>query len=304
MPLWKAILKRTLLYTALFVATVSFIYVLARLIPGDPVTVLYGEMAEDRATRDILEQQLGLDRPIYIQLLTYMGNIFTGRWGKSIYTGEGVVSIISRSFTASLKLASLSTLLVLAICSAALYIEYGYGLNGRLLTTVSSLLSSMPTVVWGAVLLLILTQLRQPIVLGDTVPPLIVLTLVATGIFYRLFKSAIEYSYQQPFIETYAMMGYSRVAVFLKALRYSLPTILSALLYRAGLIIAGAIVVETMFLYPGMGLVFYVALASRDYPVLIGWGVAVSATLIGINLTVDIVHSIADPRVVQQWSPD
>ncbi|MEM0501823.1 MAG: hypothetical protein QXU24_06675, partial [Ignisphaera sp.] len=79
MPLWKAILKRTLLYTALFVATVSFIYVLARLIPGDPVTVLYGEMAEDRATRDILEQQLGLDRPIYIQLLTYMGNIFTGR---------------------------------------------------------------------------------------------------------------------------------------------------------------------------------------------------------------------------------
>ena len=299
MDSWRFLLKRASIYTALLIAIVCFVYISARFIPGDPITVLYGEVAEDPAVRRVLEQRLGLDKPLYIQLITYVRNIFTGSWGRSIYTGESVLSIVSRGYIASAKLALLSSLLAVAICILVLYIEFSYGLNSRVLNALASLLSSMPTAVWGSILLLFLIRFGPPIPLGDMAPPLTVLTLAGVGIFYRLFKTGIEYAYQQPFISTYTMMGFRKRDVFLKVLRFSLPIILSAALYRAGLIIAGAIVAETMFLYPGMGLVFSTALSSRDYPVLIGWGVAVSITLIGINLVIDIVHSIVDPRVEQ-----
>ncbi|MCS7111469.1 MAG: ABC transporter permease [Ignisphaera sp.] len=297
MPFLRAAGKKILIYTLLFLIIVAFLHVSARLIPGDPITVIYGEIAEDAAARYALERRLGLDKPVYMQLLMYIGNILSGNWGKSIYTGESVISLISRGFISSLKLALLSTVLVLAICSLLLYAEFVHSLSSRALQVATSLLSSMPTAMWGAVLILLLTWFKQPVIVGSILPPLIVLTIVGAGLLYKVFRSALEYSYQQPFVETYVMMGYSRRYIFLRALGYSVPTILSAVMYRAGLIIAGAIVAETMFMYPGMGFIFYTALSSRDYPVLIGWGVAVSVTLICINLAVDLLHSVIDPRV-------
>ncbi len=291
-------MKKVFIYSILFIAILSFIYVLARFIPGDPITVLYGEVAGDIVSRKFLEHQLGFDKPIYIQILMYIGNVFFGGWGKSIYTGESVALIVFRGFIASFKLAFLSTLLVFIFCIAMLYIEFVYSFNGRVLQFIALVLGSMPIVVWGAILLLFLILFKGSVV-GDITPPLILLTIAGIGVFYRLFRSAIEYGYQQPFVATYAMMGFSRRYVFLRVLRYSLPVALSTALYRFGLIIAGAIVAETMFMYPGMGFIFYTALLSRDYPVLIGWGVAISITLITINFVIDVIHSLLDPRVVQ-----
>jgi len=295
-----AILKRLLIYIILFIAIVSSIYILAMFIPGDPITVLYGEMAEDENARNVLAHQLGLDRPIYIQLLSYIINIFVGNWGKSIYTGGNVLNMVFRSYIASMKLVFLSTLLIILICYLLLYIEFVYGLNNSILNTIASLFTSIPIAIWGSIILLLFAQLKLPLIFGDIMPPLLVLTLAGLGLFYRLFKSSIEYVYRQPFILTYMMMGFSKSVIFLKALRFSLPLTLSAILYRAGLIIAGAVVIETMFLYPGMGLTFTTALSSRDYPVLIGWGIIVSATLIVINFIVDVIHAILDPRVNMQ----
>jgi len=81
------------------------------------------------------------------------------------------------------------------------------------------------------------------------------------------------------------------------AMRIALPKFLTALLYRAGLIMTSAIVVETLFQYPGMGSLFSLALQSRDYPVLIGWGVTAIAISIALCIAIDILHSVLDPRV-------
>ncbi|MEM4502598.1 MAG: ABC transporter permease, partial [Ignisphaera sp.] len=238
-----------------------------------------------------------LDKPIQIQLLIYLQNIFTGNWGRSIYTGESVVSIVSRGFIASLKLALLSSAFVAIISIALVYMEFVHNIRSNLIRISTSLSSSIPTTVWSIVFLLLIAKTGYPVALGGILPPLVVLSVAGVGIFYRVLRSAIEYSCRQPFVGTYVIMGYSKNYLFLKILRYSLPMILSALLYRAGVIIAGAVATEVIFMYPGMGFVFYTALLSRDYPVLIGWGIAVSIILILVNFVVDIIHSMLDPRV-------
>ncbi|MEM4745022.1 MAG: ABC transporter permease [Ignisphaera sp.] len=290
-------LKKVSLYTLLLVAVLSFIYLSARLIPGDPITVLYGETSGDASLRSVLEHQLGLDKPIHIQVLIYLQNIFTGNWGKSIYSGENVISIVSRGFIASLKLALLSSAFVAIISIALVYIEFVHNIYSNFIHIFTSLSSSIPTTVWSIVFLLLVARIGYPVVLGSILPPLVVLTVAGIGIFYRVLRSAIEYSFRQPFVDTYVVMGYSKNYLFLKMLRYSLPMIFSALLYRAGVIIAGAVATEVIFMYPGMGFVFYTALLSRDYPVLIGWGITVSIILILMNFIVDIIHSMLDPRV-------
>ncbi|MEM1646105.1 MAG: ABC transporter permease [Ignisphaera sp.] len=297
MKFLKIIVRKVLLHIVLLMVILLFIYVSARAIPGDPVTVLLGEIVGDPHARRVLESKLGLDKPMYVQFLIYIKNVFTGSWGRSIYTGESVTSIILRGFLFSLKLALTSTVLVLTLCLFLLHIEFVLGLNSRVLQMATSMLSSTPTAIWATVILLLLAWLRLPIVFGNIIPPLIVLTIVGTGIFYKLFKQSVEYGYLQPFIVTLIAMGYSRERIFLKILRYSLPVALSALLYRVGLIIAGAVIIESIFRYPGMGFTFYLALSSRDYPVLVGWGVVVSIILVILNLSIDIIHSLVDPRV-------
>uniref|UniRef100_A0A832EW38 ABC transporter permease n=1 Tax=Ignisphaera aggregans TaxID=334771 RepID=A0A832EW38_9CREN len=290
-------LKKISLYLFLLIAILSFIYLSARLIPGDPITVLYGEISGDPVTRSVLERQLGLDKPIQIHLLIYLRNIFTGNWGKSIYTGESVVSIVSRGFMASLKLALLSSAFVVIISIALVYVEFVHNIHSNLIRISTSLSSSIQSTVWSIIILLLIARTGYSVALGSILPPLSVLTITGIGIFYRVLRSAIEYSCRQPFVGMYMVMGYNKRYLFLKVLRYSLPMILSALLYRVGVIIAGAVATEVIFMYPGMGFVFYTALLSRDYPILIGWGVAISIILMLVNLVVDIVHSVLDPRV-------
>ncbi|MEM4584072.1 MAG: hypothetical protein QW611_03775, partial [Ignisphaera sp.] len=148
-------LKKVSLYTLLLVAVLSFIYLSARLIPGDPITVLYGETSGDASLRSVLEHQLGLDKPIHIQVLIYLQNIFTGNWGKSIYSGENVISIVSRGFIASLKLALLSSAFVAIISIALVYIEFVHNIYSNFIHIFTSLSSSIPTTVWSIVFLLL-----------------------------------------------------------------------------------------------------------------------------------------------------
>ncbi|MEM4503139.1 MAG: hypothetical protein QXV42_06835, partial [Ignisphaera sp.] len=92
MKFLKIIVRKVLLHIVLLMVILLFIYVSARAIPGDPVTVLLGEIVGDPHARRVLESKLGLDKPMYVQFLIYIKNVFTGSWGRSIYTGESVTS--------------------------------------------------------------------------------------------------------------------------------------------------------------------------------------------------------------------
>jgi ABC-type dipeptide/oligopeptide/nickel transport system permease component len=127
--------------------------------------------------------------------------------------------------------------------------------------------------------------------------PLTTLTIAGVGVFYTILKSLIDEALSEPFMAFYRAMGLTKSRLFLKALRYALPMYIIAVLYRMGLIIAGAVATETIFNYPGMGKLLIDAFASRDYPVLLGWAVIISLTLAALNIAGDVMQDILDPRV-------
>lgn len=284
----------------LIILSITLIYFLARLIPGDPITILYGEMRVDENTKKMLEEKLGLGSPLHTQVAVFISRMLLGDWGKSIYINKNVASLIANGLWNSFKLATLSMALSLSLCIFLGYVDVVLFKNCRsksILNLVVILTSYIPTIIWSSMVLISLAMLRLPMIHGHPVPPLIVLTIAGLGVMYKIYRESIVYSLNQPFIQTYIALGYNKTKIYLKAVRYALPIFTSALLYRLGLILAGAVTVEKMFTYPGMGHLFAMAFASRDYPLLIGWGVTVTIILIVTYTLIDILHILLDPRV-------
>lgn len=253
-------------------------------------------MAPDPVTRKILENRLGLDAPTHMQIALFMMRIFTCDWGKSLYVDRDVFSMVMASYINSVKLAVTSTAITIVLCLLLGYIDIIKLKDNRLSPLALSMPSYIPSVVWGIVVLMMLSQLKMPIVYGNIVPPLITLSLTGLGILYRIFKDAVSYAFTQPFIQSYIALGYGKLITYMKSVRYSLPTILAAVLLRSGLILVGTMAVESVFSYPGMGLLFLTAFSSRDYPLLVGWGIATTVTFILIYLCIDVAHMLLDPR--------
>ncbi|ADM28148.1 binding-protein-dependent transport systems inner membrane component [Ignisphaera aggregans DSM 17230] len=281
----------------LFILFISILYISIRVIPGDPITALYGETRPDPNVRSSLEKMLGLDKPLYIQILSYISRVFRGDLGRSIYYGIPVsVLIINRLFSSAI-LATVSTIVMILLCISAIYLEFVLRRYRNVLKVISALSASMPTLGWGSLLIAISIYLGIPIGFGSIVGPLITLSIVGFGFFYRYLRASIINIFNEHYIEFYHTMGFSQQRIVFIAMRIALPKFLTALLYRAGLIMTSAIVVETLFQYPGMGSLFSLALQSRDYPVLIGWGVTAIAISIALYIAIDILHSVLDPRV-------
>ncbi len=281
----------------ILIFSISLIYITARSIPGDVITVLYGENIPDPVTRAQLEKALGLDMPLYIQLLSYFSRILRGDLGKSLYHGLSVSELIAQHLYASFILAILSSILMIILSLIATYIELVLGWGSKLLLVLSSASASLPTLGWGSILLIISIYIGLKISIGSIVGPLITLTIVGFGFFYRYLRAIMLNVMNNDFITMYIAMGISRRRIFLKVFRIALPEFLTVLLYRFGLILFSAIVVESLFRYPGMGSLFVLAIQSRDYPLLIGWSVVASITAISINTVIDIAHVVLDPRV-------
>jgi len=272
-------------------------YVAVRSIPGDPVTVLYGESAPDPVSRAQLEKALGLDAPLLVQILNYISRLLRGDMGRSIYHGVYVSDLIASRIVNSLILAAASSAIMVLLTFAATFVEFVIGRGSKVLALISSVSASLPTLGWGSIVLAvsIYSGLRVPI--GSIVGPLIVLSVVGFGFFYRYLRAALVKTLASDAIITYRAVGCSEWKLFVEAFRIALPEFLSVVLYRFGLILFSAVVVESVFQYPGMGSLFVLAIQSRDYPVLLGWGVVAAVVAVAVNTAVDIVHALLDPRV-------
>jgi len=294
--LWINIVKGLLNLLLVFLITTAVIYFLARLFPGDTITVLYGEVNSLQDGRRILEAKLGLDIPLYIQLISFWQKILVGDWGISIFAGKPVFDLVFQRYVNSLMLSFTATLTTTAVCILLAYLSFTRRCR-RLTTLVASISTSIPAALWGVILMVALVLAKVSIPFGSIIMPLITLTIAGVGVFYTILKSLIDEALSEPFMAFYRAMGLTKSRLFLKALRYALPMYITAVLYRMGLIIAGAVATETIFNYPGMGKLLIDAFASRDYPVLLGWAVIISLTLAALNIAGDVMQDILDPRV-------
>lgn len=297
--------------TLLLASLVIFIGV--RALPGDPATTMAGEQADEAAIAAVREE-LGLDKSLPVQYFEFIKNAVTGDFGKSIRTGTPVREMIGTTLPVTLQLAIYAVLIaVLAgIIGGVIAAVYRgrwpeWAANG-----VSLVALSVPTFWLGILAVLYLavglhwfpasgyvSPLENPLkgIYFLTLPALI-LGLTHAAVVQRQTRSSMVETLTADFVRTARAKGLSQGAIILRfGLRNSLIVVTTIIGLQLGGLIAGAVVTERIFSLPGMGKLTLDSVFTRDYPVIQAVVLVITASYIVINLLVDVLYTVIDPRV-------
>ena len=328
------LLRRVGLIIPTFMGITLLVFSLIHLIPGDAVEAMSGERGMDPARYARLLNEFGLDRPLYVQYFDYLKHVFQGDLGNSITTHEPVLREFLTLFPATLELAFCAIMIALVIglpagMLAALkrntFLDYsvmGISLTGY----------SMP-IFWWALLLILLFSVTlgwTPVsgridILFDLPPvtgfmlvdsllsgepgafrsavshlilPSIALGTIPLAVIARMTRSSMLEVLREDYVRTARAKGLSRWRVIgIHAFRNALIPVITVIGLQVGTLLAGAILTETIFSWPGIGKWLVEAIHRRDYPVVQG-GILLSATIIIlVNLIVDVLYGVINPRI-------
>jgi peptide/nickel transport system permease protein len=309
----RYVLKRLLLAVPTLFLVALAVFFLVRLIPGDPAQVMLGEGA-DPAAIAALRIELGLDRPLPVQFFAWLGQVFQGDLGTSIVTGEPVTGLVLTRFelTATVVLIAVA----LATCIAILFgLLAAWRRNRRLdwvVNGAASLVLAVPSFWLGLILLLVFgVTLRWLPVVGYVpvsegglaallflVLPIVTLTISESGVLTRMMRSSAIDVLGLDYV-THARAKGLRESVVLR--RHVFPNAFAPTLTLVGLtlghLLGGVAVIETVFTLPGLGRLMVNAVLSRDYPVVQGCLLFTAFVYVLINLIVDLLYPLFDPRV-------
>ena len=300
----KYVVKRVILsvVTLWIVATLTFF--LMYMVPGGP---FLAEKSPSEATLKALNAKYGLDKPVIVQYKNYMTNLLQGDMGPSIkQRGRTVKQIITRGFKVSARVGGVSILV--AIC---LGIPLGSiaALNrgkwpDNLIIVISTCGIAVPSFVVSTVLMIIFSvKLGLLPTYGLTSPlhyimPVMALSFYPTAYISRLMRSSMLEVLGQDYMRTAKAKGLSQfVMLFKHALRNAVLPVVTYLGPLLAYTLTGSFVVETIFTIPGLGKDFISSITSRDYTMIMGTTIFLAALLIMMNLVVDIVYKVVDPRI-------
>lgn len=303
----------------LVIATVSFIIV--RAAPGDPAQVMAGQTgAADEQMLAQLRQEYGLDKPYIVQLASHLTRVLTLDLGYSYRQQRPVLSLLGERMPATLLLTGTAFLvaLVAGIVLGTLAGVRAGRWSDTLLSVVALLLYAMP-VFWLGLMLVLLFSVQLDwlpafgyATIGVDMPPLrraldilshlalpaLSLSAVYLAIYTRLMRSSVIEVMHQDFIKTARAKGLTRGRIIARhILRNAILPVVTVAGMQAGALVGGAVVVETVFAWPGLGRLTYDAVLQRDYPVLLGIFLVMSVLVIVINLLTDAIYRSIDPRV-------
>ncbi|MFW0786035.1 ABC transporter permease [Gordonia sp. CPCC 206044] len=303
--------------TAVIVLVVAslLIFAVLRLIPGGPEVALAGPDASPEALAH-LRHELGLDRSFVTQYFTWLAGVVTLDFGQSYQVGGDIGDLIGygllNTIVLTLSALVIAVVLALALSLAATIFDNRY--VNALLTGVNAAAIALPTFVVGTILMFAFGVRLQwlpaggipPNGLGDSLSitaqflllPALTLGLPAGAMLARFLTEALRTELRQPYVVTARSLGVSRTAIVLKhALRNALPPTLTALGLIVGALLGGAVLVEAIFGWPGLGLLTQEGIFARDYP-LVQVLVLLSVTVfVVIQLLADILHAWLDPRI-------
>jgi len=284
---------------------VTIVFLLAHVIPGDPVQQMLGEGAR---VEDIvqLRHSLGLDRPIASQYAHYLGGVLRGDLGESFRFQQPVSRVVLSHYPATLELA----IVALVVCTL-IAIPAGLLAAGRRGTPtdhsvgVFTLLGlSVPNFALGPVLMLVFSVILGWLPVSGrggaahVVLPAITLGAGLAAILTRMVRTSVIEELSSDYVRTARAKGLSEFQVlFRHAFRNALIPTLTILGLQFGTLLAGAIVTETIFSWPGIGRLAVQAIQSRDYPLLQGCILLIAVSYVAVNLLTDLVYAFADPRV-------
>lgn len=308
----KQILARLLLTVPVVWLVVSLVFLLIHLVPGDPILEMLGDSA---APADIaaLRHQYGLDLPLATQYLRYWRGVLRGDLGSSIRLHESVSHLIAARYpyTLALALAALALALILALPAGMLAaVRRGRRLD-HALSVVSLFGLSVPGIALGPVLILVFSILLGLLPVsgansgahGGVEWRYLVLPAVAMGaslaaILTRMVRTAMLEELGQDYIRTARAKGLSETAVVCRhALPNALVPIITVVGLQFGALLAGAIVTEKIFSWPGLGRLVVDAISNRDYALVQGCLLAIGLTYVLVNLLTDVVYRWVNPRM-------
>ncbi len=312
-------------------------FAMIRLIPGDPVEVLAGERGMSPERHAEMMARLGLDQPVLTQYATYLGNLLSGDFGISIVTRTSVLEEFLTLFPATIELsvAAITIAVAIGLPAGILAAVRRRSVLDHGVMAVSLTGYSMPIFWWGLILILVfsvelgLTPVSgrisaffwvEPVTgfllidsllsdeagafgsaLHHLVLPSIVLSTLPLAVIARMTRSAMLEVLGEDYIRTARAKGLGAGRVIgLHALRNALIPVVTVIGLQMGVLLAGAILTETIFAWPGIGKWLVESIHRRDYPALQGGILLVASTVIMINLMVDLLYGLLNPRIRHQ----
>jgi len=288
-------------------------FVMIRLAPGDPSAVMLGSDAAPKAVAEF-RAAYGLDRPIPVQYLAWLGHVVRGDLGMSIYLGRPVTTAILERLPISLTL-TLSAFVIAVVLGISLGLVAAYWHDtwiDRLVSVVAALGLSMPSF-WLGICLIYLFAVRWPVMpSGGFVEPWIdpgksfrhlllpafALGYLQSGLIARMTRASMLEALRGDFVRVARSKGVGEFRVVVKhAFRNALIPVLTVTGITLAVMFGGAVVIETVFTLPGVGRLLVNAVVRRDYPVVQGTLLVVAAWYVVVNIAVDVLYTVSDPRI-------
>ncbi len=304
----RFIIRRLLLLIPVIFGVVTMVFFLIHLIPGDPVDIMLGENASS-ADKETLRNQLHLNEPLGFQYLHFLNRLTHGDLGRSIHSNRPVLPTILNRYPNTLELALFSMVIALAI-SMPLGIfsalkQHSLVDSGSMFFALLGV--SLPNFWLGPLLILFFSlQLNLFPVSGkegilDFVLPGITLGLGMAAILTRMVRSSLLEVKNREYIVCARAKGIKEYLVVIKhTLRNALIPVVTILGLQFGGLLAGSIITETIFSWPGIGRLTVQAINARDYPLVQGCVLCISLTYVFINLGTDLLYAFIDPRIKYQ----
>ena len=321
----------SLIPTLFGVSIIVFLFL--RMIPGDPALALGGEHATE-ATVERIREEFGLNKPLPQQYITYMGKVLRGDLGRSILSKRPIADEIRARFPATLEL-SVCALIVALVVGLPAGIISATKRNSPIdnIAMVGSLLGISMPIFWLGLMLnwffavelgwlpsvtrldasidlqritnliivdSILTGNAEALLNGikHLILPSIALSTISMAIIARMTRSAMLEVLEQDYIRTARAKGLiERVVTVRHALKNALLPVITVLGLQVGVLLSGAVLTETIFAWPGIGRWLYLSILSRDYPIVQGMALFITALFLVVNLLVDVSYALVDPRI-------
>lgn len=299
------LIKRILLALGVIFAISAITFFVLNIVPGDPVRVMVGDMA-DEATIQRVREQMGLNKPVLEQYANWLTNMLHGDFGTSYTQRKTVVTLMGQAFGTTVKVAAFAYVFALAlglVVGVVAAVNHGRAAD-RILMALSIFGISAPSF-WMAVILQIVfaLTLKWFPLSGIKTWQAFVLPTVALGVRYaasiaRVTRTSMLDVLSQDFMRTAEAKGISKWVIILKhGLRNALIPIITIAGTQLGDIFTGSILIESIFAMPGMGKLLLDAINARDLPLIQGGVMYIALICVVVYLVVDILYGVADPRI-------
>jgi len=307
--------RRIVLLVPVLLGATVVVFALIHLIPGDPAAALLGPNSTD-AARAALRHALGLDEPLPLQYVKWLWQVLHLDLGESIARRQPVSAIVWEAFQHTLLLAAMATLFanVIGLLLGVLAATRQFGLADRVSMALAAFGTAVPSYWLGLILVSVFALKIQLFptggmtsaidggsptdILWHLLLPAIAAGAAPAGIVARTVRASVLEVLRLDFVQAMRARGLSERAILVgHIMPNSFPAILTVMGLQAGYLIGGVAFVEVVFSWPGIGNLLFLSIGQRDYPVILGVMLFVSVIFVLLNLAVDLLHAVIDPRV-------